>query len=79
MSKVWLELKYGEGKAAITICRLTDQQLLRTFKRRALQEAKWNVRESQAIDPVIGLLDKFDADKLEACLELLIPSNGGAG
>jgi len=75
MSKVWLELKYGEGKAAITIYRLIDNQLLRAFKRKALDQAEWNVKESRVIDPVVGLLDQFEADKLKAVLELLIPSD----
>jgi len=77
MSKVWLELKYGEGKAAITIYRLVDNQLLRAFKRKALDQTEWNVKESQVIDPVVGLIDQFEADKLKAVLELLIPSDKG--
>ena len=73
MSKVWLELKYGEGKASITIYRLVDNQLLHAFKRKALDQAEWNAKESRLIDPVMGLLDEFDANKLKAVLELLIP------
>lgn len=74
MSKIWLELKYGEGKAAITIYRLTDKQLLLAFKRKALAESEWDAKESNLIDPVVGLLDQFNANKLKAVLEVLIPS-----
>ena len=75
MSKIWLELKYGEGKAAITIYRLVDNQLLRAFKLKALDHTEWNAKESRVVDPVVGLLDQFDANKLKAVLELLIPSD----
>jgi hypothetical protein len=77
MSKVWLELKYGDSKGAITIYRLIDNQLLRAFKRKSLAKAGWDAAVSEIADPVIGLLDRFDVDKLKAVLELLIPSDEG--
>lgn len=73
MGKIWLELKYGEGKAAVTLCRLVDDQLIRSFKRKAIDQAEWSAKESQVIDPVVGLLDRFDAERLRAVLALLIP------
>jgi hypothetical protein len=79
MSKVWLELKYGEGKAGITIYRLADNQLLRAFKQKALDKAERNAAESQIFDPVVGLLNQFEANKLRAVLELLIPPDRGRG
>ncbi|MCI2425823.1 hypothetical protein LM597_00100 [Candidatus Acetothermia bacterium] len=77
MGKVWLELKYGEGKAGITIYRLADNQLLRAFKRKALAQAEQKATVNEVIDPVVGLLDRFDANRLKAVLELLIPSDEG--
>ena len=74
MTKVWLELKYGEGKAAVTVCRLTDAQILHAFKRKVIQQAQWSAQESLAIDPVVGMLDDYEMRKLKAVLEMLIPS-----
>ena len=75
LSNVWLELKYGQGGAGLTVCRLDDLQLLRTGKRTALNRAKDRLRESEPLDPVIALMDRFDLDKLETVLDALIPES----
>ncbi len=77
MSKIWPGPKYGEGKAAITIYRFVDNQLIRTFKRKVLDLAEWNAQESQVIDPILGLMDQLETIKLKVILELLMPSDKG--
>ena len=75
MSKVWLELKYGQGKAGLTVCRLDDERVLRAAKRAALNRAKDRAHESEEVDPVLALMDRFDLQKLSSVLELLIPGD----
>ena len=74
MSKVWLELKYGEGRSSLTLWRLKDSQLLVAFKKKAIKDAERRVEESSALDEVVGIIDKFELEKLRSLLDLLIPN-----
>ena len=74
MSKVWLELKYGEGRTSLTLWRLKDSQLLVAFKKKAIKDAEWRAEESSAVDEVVGIIDKFELEKLRSLLNLLIPN-----
>jgi len=65
MSPLWLELKYGSTGAPLTIYRLRDEGLLRAFGRKALAHAQSRVIEGEAIDPVLALLERHDAKKLQ--------------
>lgn len=73
MNRTWLELKYGTPKAAITLFRLDDPTLLRAFSKKALKEVRWKAEESRGIDPVLGVIDGFEAQKIERVLDLVIP------
>ena len=73
MSKIWLELKYGQGKTGVTVCRLDNQRILRIVKRAALNRANNRLHESELLDPVIALMDRFDLEKLRTILDALIP------
>jgi len=73
MSKIWLELKYGQGRAGLTLCRLDNERLLRIVKRTALDEAQGRLHDSELIDPVIATMDRFDLQKLRTVLDALIP------
>lgn len=73
MSKIWLELKYGQGKAGFTVCRLDNQRLLRIAKKIALDRAEDRLHESELLDPVVALMDRFDLEKLKSVLDALIP------
>ena len=73
MNRTWLELKYGTPKAPITLFRLDDPTLLRAFSKKALKEAWWKAEESRGIDPVLGVIDGFEAQKIERVLDLVIP------
>ncbi len=74
MSKTWLELKYGTPITAIILFRLDDPTLLRVFSRKALEEARWKAEESRFIDPVLGIIDGLEAQKIKQRLALVIPS-----
>lgn len=74
MNRTWLELKYGTPKAAITLFRLDDPTLLRAFSQKALKEARWKAEESRFIDPVLGVIDGLEAQKIKRVLDLVIPS-----
>ena len=73
MNRTWLELKYGTPKAAITLFRLDDPTLLRAFSQKALKEARWKAEESQFIDPVLGVIDGLEVQKIERVLDLVVP------
>jgi hypothetical protein len=74
MNQVWLELKYGTRSAGLILCRLRDPALLRAFAAKALDEAQWKAHESGLLDPILGLIDSAESDKLARVLQSLIPS-----
>ena len=74
MSKTWLELRYGPPKAAITLFGLDDFALLRVFSRKALKEVRRKTEERRFIDPVLGVIDGLEAQKIKQVLDLVIPS-----
>ena len=78
MSEVWLELKYGTGKAGITLLRLDDLTVIRAFARSALKKAEEKAFESQILDPVLGILDRAELVKLQQLLDLLLLEDGGS-
>lgn len=73
MNKTWLELKYGQGAAGLTVCRLDNERVLRVFKRTALDRAEGRLHDSELLDPVVAVMDRFDLEKLRAVLDALIP------
>ncbi|MFW6116525.1 MAG: hypothetical protein ACOC6F_02250 [bacterium] len=79
MSKIWLELKYGQGAAGLTVCRLDNERLLRVFKQTALDRAEGRLHDSELIDPVVAIIDRFDLQKLRTVLDALIPDTTNSG
>lgn len=74
MNRVWLELKYGKsGTSSITVCRLEDAVALRAFKRRLVKKMESNFEESQAVNPILGVIDRFELSKVKTVLQILVP------
>jgi hypothetical protein len=72
MSKVWLELRYGTGSTGITLFQLDDLTLIRAFARNALKKAEEKAFESEIIDPVLGVIDRLELEKLNKVLALTV-------
>lgn len=72
MNNLWLELKYGTGKAGMTLCRLDDPKTIRVCARTALKDAEERALESAVIDPVLGIIDKAELGKLRCLLQKLL-------
>jgi hypothetical protein len=72
MSKVWLELRYGTGNTGITLFQLDDLTLIRAFARNALKKAEEKAFESEIIDPVLGVIDRLELEKLNKVLALTV-------
>ena len=77
MTKVWLELKYGNpDKGGALLCNIQDKALLRQAKTKILRDAEMRARISELTDEVLGVLDRGDYEKLKRLLDLLIPDKG---
>lgn len=72
MSKVWLELRYGNGSTGITLFQLDDLTLIRAFARNALKKAEEKAFESEILDPVLGVIDRLELEKLKKVLDLVV-------
>lgn len=77
MSKVWLELRYGTGRTAITLFRLDDPNVIRAFTRSALNKAEEKAFESEMLDPILAIIDRAELVKLQRVLDLLMPEGEG--
>lgn len=71
--QVWTELRYGTNTNSIRLAKLSDPELLATFRERALERARIDAQESAGVDPVIHLEDKLEVTRLKKLFDLIVP------
>ena len=73
---VWLEVRYGSPeKGGVLLSRLWNRDLLRTAKRKILEDLSDKALIEQVKDELQGIIAKADYKKNKEILSKLIPDN----
>jgi len=72
----WVELRYGWGLKGIPIAQTASSELLKQLKEILLAEAERRAQISCKVDPVLGLIEEQELEKLRRILRVVIPDNG---
>ena len=76
MTKIWLELKYGNPyKGGSLVSRIWSKSLLRKVKAKILEDLADRALISELKDEVQGIIARSDYEKQKILLEKLIPDN----
>jgi hypothetical protein len=72
----WVELRYGWGLKGIPIAQTASSELLKQLREILLAEAERRAQISRKADPVLGLIEEQELQKLRRILRVVIPDNG---
>ena len=74
MTKIWLELKYGNpDKGGTLLSRIWSKYLLRQVKAEVLEDLDDRAMFSELKDEILGIIARADYEKHKKLLEKLIP------
>lgn len=75
-NEVWLELKFGSRASPVTLARLEDRRIARAAMNECLKRAERRAKLSEALDPVLGVMDNAELRKLRNLQQVLFPNLG---